>query len=817
MDLGAQALSSRTPPHKEDESLLSSKGRGLFRAPRSTSVQGDGDANGIDQSIYTRSRSGKRPKMAVDSLDFEQDESRIWRAQQSQRQSSDRGKYWTRGKKRALARWALTFFIGMMTGLLAVAITTTTLALSEWKFSVVHGLVDSDGFFTAFLAYWALNLLFTLVASLCAVLEPLAAGSGIPEIKCYLNGIALPRVVRFKTLLCKAFGVTFTVASGLPAGKEGPMVHSGAVVAAGVSQGKSTVLGVNTSCARVSDFRNDREKRDFVACGAAAGVAAAFGAPIGGVLFSLEEGASFWSTRLTWRAFFCAMMTVLTLYIVRSAEYSFGKNDNTSMFSFGEFYSLQESRSNYSVWELILFIVLGAMGGLMGAAFNAVNRRISVWRAENVQVTQPLRRVGEALAITTLMTCVSFGLSAAWVSCTEKPVATSDWTKQETDLLNTLVSFGCDKETEYNELASLFMAPADNAIKQLFHFQETGDTEANTFSSGALFLFLMPYILMGCVTYGVAVPSGLFVPSLLSGAALGRLVGHLLHLLDNSHGTFADSGTYALIGAASMLGGMARMTISLTVILLEATGDMQYVVPLMLALMTARWVGNIFNEGLYDIHIHLRGLPFLEETVPQIVREYDLDVEKVMAQPVRHLREVVTVEEIFICLTSCEHDCFPVVHQIADSAEHVVGTVQRRVLSTVLECRAFNRPSAVGGDRSALVTQEMLARLYPRYPIVEDMNFTTEELMCTVDLRPYLNCAPFIVRQTASVERAYRLFRTLGLRHLIVVDDSNSLVGMLTRKDLLSHHIVECLREDRAANGQRSLQRPSEDLDAPLI
>lgn len=40
------------------------------------------------------------------------------------------------------------------------------------------------------------------------------------------------------------------------------------------------------------------------------------------------------------------------------------------------------------------------------------------------------------------------------------------------------------------------------------------------------------------------------------------------------------------------------------VIILEATGDMQYVLPLMLTLMAARWVGNVFNEGLYDMHIH---------------------------------------------------------------------------------------------------------------------------------------------------------------------------------------------------------------------
>jgi H+/Cl- antiporter ClcA len=67
--------------------------------------------------------------------------------------------------------------------------------------------------------------------------QAIAAGSGIPEVKCYLNGIKIPGVVRLKTLLCKTMGVTMSVAGGLAVGKEGPMIHSGAAVAAGLSQG----------------------------------------------------------------------------------------------------------------------------------------------------------------------------------------------------------------------------------------------------------------------------------------------------------------------------------------------------------------------------------------------------------------------------------------------------------------------------------------------------------------------------------------------------------------------------------------------------
>ena len=73
-------------------------------------------------------------------------------------------------------------------------------------------------------------------------------------------------------------------------GKEGPMVHTGACIASLLGQGGSRKY--HLTCTWLRYFKNDRDRRDMITCGAAAGVAAAFRAPVGGVLFALEEAAT---------------------------------------------------------------------------------------------------------------------------------------------------------------------------------------------------------------------------------------------------------------------------------------------------------------------------------------------------------------------------------------------------------------------------------------------------------------------------------------------------------------------------------------------
>ncbi|OXA52085.1 H(+)/Cl(-) exchange transporter 7 [Folsomia candida] len=659
--------------------------------------------------------------------------------------------------KKDLLRWVIMIFIGIFTALIACCIDIAIEEGSGVKFNFLKKQVDQcveDGCLSIPFLYWILcNLVPVLIGSLLVVyVEPVAAGSGIPQVKCYLNGVKVPRIVRVKTLIVKAIGVTCSVLGGLAVGKEGPMIHSGAVVAAGLSQGKSTTLRKDFKL--FTYFREDHEKRDFVSGGAAAGVAAAFGAPVGGVLFSLEEGASFWNQSLTWRIFFCSLISTFTLNVVLSTYHGRpGELTYSGLLNFGKF-----DNTSYDFIEIPLFILMGILGGLLGALFNHLNFKLTVFRIRNI--TKRYVKVLEAVLVSAVTATVGMGMILYTNDC--KPLG-DDPTKYP-------VQMYCG-DGQYSAIGAIWFQTPEGSHKLT-----------------SILMFFAFYFFLSCWTYGLSVSSGLFIPSLLTGAAWGRVVGMGMEYMfpDKS---WVNPGKYALIGAAAQLGGVVRMTISLTVILIEATGNLTLGLPLMITLLMAKWVGDYFNEGIYDTHIRLMGVPILEWEPPPLSR--NIHATEVMSTPVISFSSVENVGRIIDILTNERYNGFPVVdtpmYNDGRTFGKIRGLILRSQLIVMLQHKLYNETAESWSHKG--YTLKLFRDAYPRYPTIQQVHVSDEERHFTVDLRPIMNPSPYSVMHSSTLPRIFKLFRGLGLRHVIVVNDNNEVVGIVTRKDLARYRM----------------------------
>lgn len=189
----------------------------------------------------------------------------------------------------------------------------------------------------------------------------------------YFNGVNYPGVFSWKTLLVKLFGLMWAIAAGLCIGKEGVLAHIGSIIGYMI-----LYLPFNF----VKYFRNNEDKRDMAAAGTAAGVAAAFGSPIGGTLFAYEVAAPtvFWSFELTWMLFFTSAVSCFFVNILESAvEGKFGELTNSGVIKFGAFIP-----DKYKIYDLISFGILGIIGGILGALFCSVNYMMSKWRKKTL-------------------------------------------------------------------------------------------------------------------------------------------------------------------------------------------------------------------------------------------------------------------------------------------------------------------------------------------------------------------------------------------------------------------------------------------------
>ncbi|XP_017123286.1 H(+)/Cl(-) exchange transporter 7 [Drosophila elegans] len=720
------------------------------------------DINNSEPIFHLRSRTAAASTPNYESLDYEVCENTLFQDEQRKRLAEPFS------LRKDVIRWIIFIQIGIITALIACSIDIIIEELSELKYEFLIKSVQknvplsdaSDGDLVIPYLYW---LLFSILpvafgAAMVTYIEPITAGSGIPQVKSYLNGVKIPRIVRIKTLAVKAIGVITSVVGGLAGGKEGPMIHAGAVVAAGISQGKSTTFVKDFRVFKA--FRDDHEKRDFVLGGGAAGVSAAFGAPIGGMLFSLEEAASFWNQNLIWRTLVASIISVFTLNIVLSAYHGLNDFTFTGLFNLGKF----DQPLKFDYFELPIFMLLGVTGGLLGAAWNSLNTRINKFRKRFIpwKIGKVIEAVVVAIMGVTLACLMIYFIN----DC--RPLGN--------DPTNHPVQLFCE-DNEYNAVAALWFQTPEATVRSLFH-DPPGSHKILT-----LTLFTVVYYVLSCATFGLNVSLGVFIPTALVGAAWGRLLAMVTFYLF-PQAEFLHPGKYALIGAAANLGGVLRMTISLSVILMETTGvESSFFFPLIIALISAKWVGDYFNEGIYDTQIQENHVPLLTwEPLPQYK---GLTAQKILSSPVVCIKLRDSAHYIYSMLKKCEHNGFPVVDDVQGdrrSEGRVCGIILRSQLIVILlkslyvENKRFWLP-----DTSIQTFRD----LYPRYPSIKSVRKLDEKINYTVDLSMFMNPSPVRVNPHDSVPRIFQIFRALGLRHLLVINSENRIAGIITRRDFI--------------------------------
>ncbi|KAI8911081.1 chloride channel [Gorgonomyces haynaldii] len=562
-------------------------------------------------------------------------------------------------------------------------------------------------------------ILFACLFAFCSTTlvlhyAPYSAGSGIPEVKTILGGFIIRKFLSLWTLLIKCLGLALAVASGLSLGKEGPLVH----VACCVSYNLSRVFKRYR--------RNEAKVRAMLSAACSAGVSVAFGAPIGGVLFSLEEVSYYFPHSTMWKAFFMAMIGALTLQIMN--PFRTGK-----LVLFQVLY-----KRDWYFFELPFFCLLGVLGGLYGAFFIRMNLKLAVFRRTSWLKTYPMQEVVFAALLTAI---ISYPFKFLRTNTAE--------------LVANLFRECSEMETDFHGLCL--------------------DTQAYS-TVGSLLFSAAVKICFTIMTFGIKVPAGVFIPSMAIGACVGRAVGILVQGLHNHFsGSWIFSacqsndcvtpGTYAMVGAAASLGGVTRMTISLTVIMFELTGALSYVLPIMLTVLVAKWVGDACGtHGIYDELIQLNGYPFLASERHD---RFKLQANQVMT-PVQDLDlvhiEGTTVQILQDLIQHTEVKGYPVV------------SGQTLTLVGYLSCSDL---------QYALDKFKDHPQFYPEAHVLLEQDAFLDASN-TLDMSPFIEQTPITIPSGYPFEKILELFKKLGLRYVFVTKRGH-LEGMITKKDLLRH------------------------------
>ncbi|KEH25446.1 ClC chloride channel family protein [Medicago truncatula] len=676
-----------------------------------------------------------------------------------------------------ILKWLLAFLVGLLTGVIATLINLAVENISGYKLLTVVGYIQQERYLMGFLYFLGTNFLLTFIASiLCVCFAPTAAGPGIPEIKAYLNGVDTPNMYGATVLFVKIIGSIGAVSAGLDLGKEGPLVHIGSCIASLLGQGGPDNHRIKWKWVRY--FNNDRDRRDLITCGASSGVCAAFRAPVGGVLFSLEEVASWWRSALLWRTFCSTAVVVVVLraFIELCHEGKCGLFGEGGLIMF----DVSNVAVSYNVMDIVPVAIIGIIGGVLGSLYNYLLHKIL--RVYNlINQKGKIYKLLLSLSVSIFTSACQYGLPFL-VKCTPCDDLSMCPTNGKS---GNYKQFNCPNG-HYNDLATLLLTTNDDAVRNIF-----STNTPHEYQPFSILIFFTLYCILGLITFGIAVPSGLFLPIILIGSGYGRLLGIIMRPYTN-----IDHGLLAVLGAASLMAGSMRMTVSLCVIFLELTNNLLLLPITMIVLLIAKTVGDSFNPSVYEMILHLKGLPFMDADPEPWMRNLSVGELIDVKSSVVSFRGIEKVSNIVDALKNTTHNGFPVMDD-GDEVEIVKlhGVILRAHLIKVLKKKWFLKEKR-RTEEWEVREKFSWVELAEREENIEDViGVTKEEMEMFVDLHPLTNTTPFTVLESMSVAKARILFRQVGLRHMLVVPKYQAsgvspVIGILTRQDLLAYNIL---------------------------
>merc|ERR1719210_2276484 len=289
--------------------------------------------------------------------------------------------------------WVFLGLLGVIMALVSFLMDYTISICNQARLWLVKDIVENV--YLQFVAWVSLPVLLILYsAGFVHLVAPQAIGSGIPEMKVILRGVVLKEYLTFRTFIAKAVGLTATLGSGMPLGKEGPFVHIASIMATLLSKLVTSFQGI---------YANESRNSEMLAAACAVGVACCFGAPIGGVLFSIEVTSVYFAVRNYWRGFFAAVIGAIVFRLLSI----WFQDEETIVAVFRTTFPIEFP---YDPQELIVFALIGVFCGVGGAMYVFIHRKYVLWMRSNKQLKKFLQknRFIYPLLISFLISALSF-------------------------------------------------------------------------------------------------------------------------------------------------------------------------------------------------------------------------------------------------------------------------------------------------------------------------------------------------------------------------------------------------------------------------